>query len=832
MKLQIWVCPLLKRCNVMVLSVLSFISIMSLSTLDARILTVEALHSHQEVIWCIFYNNSDSAGLDASCSSFQSNQTTLYFPSSVLRLQIQGVYNLSTESPLAPNLEQLLILDLQHNKIETVTNYMFEGLEKLSEISLASNYLHNVPFDAFKHSPLLKKIDLSNNLFISIRAVTASMTNLSKLQNLYLAKNFGITLITNQDFQPLENISLKSLDLCACAIKSIARNAFRSLTLLASLNISSNYLEEQAIESLTYSLNRENLKDFRVSKNRNMPYLSVHLLNWLRYSHVEYLDISKNLISLFSMDGFSEVRYLNLAECGIAFLPTQAFFRMTKLEVLLMNHHYLTTIDDQFIFNAKLRILDLSEYAASIYEITVKIANFAFRNLKNLEFLNLSNLPLRRGIGKHTFTGLSNLTKLNLHRCSITFINDYSFEPLSSLLSLDLSSNRIDELSNNTFFGLHKVTMINLSSNRLSFLNDSHPFELTPMLARLRINDNKIFRFPSGIFLNLHSLTSIDASDNSIEPWTDQIIPHSGNLNSLILRRNKITYFTKEMIEDLNKFEFLDLYGNLLNCSHCSTIYLKEWIESSNASFAKFSSEIDNFICHEPIELEGIDVSSANLNFLTIYCVPKEVDIIKVLYSSAISLLLVVLIAIFVWYRWHWSIRYLFFLARSRIKTHKEHVTADRYTFDCFVSYCDKDTPWVRSHLLPALETEAHKIICCLPDRDFVAGYSAVDNIAAAIEQSRTTLLILSNEYLNSDWCRFEAEIAQHKLFEDSRNGLIVILLEPILKERITKNLQYVIRTRTCVQWTNIATGQKLFWKRLRLALMSSVGKDTFTHIT
>ncbi|GFV39010.1 toll-like receptor 13 [Trichonephila clavipes] len=805
---------------------------MSLSMLDTRIFTVGALHSHQDVPGCIFYDNSDLAGLVASCSSFQSNQTTLSFPSCVLRLQIQNVYNLSTESPLAPNLEQLLILDLQHNQIETVTNYMFEGLEKLSEIILASNYLHNVPFDAFKHNPLLKIIDLSNNFIISISAVTASMTNLSKLRNLYLAKNFGITLITDQDFQPLENISLKSLDLCACGIESIARNAFRSLTLLASLNISYNYLEEHAIESLTYSLNRENLKDFRVTKNRNMPYLSVHLLTWLRYSHVEHLDISKNLISFLPMDGYSQIRFLNLAECGIAFLPPQAFFMMTKLEVLLMNHHYLTTIDNQFIFNVKLRILDFSDYAASSYKITVKIADFAFKNLKELKFLHLNNLPLRSGLGKHTFTGLSNLTKLDLHRCSIIFINDYSFEPLSSLLYLDLSSNVIDELSNNTFFGLRKVTTINLSHNRLSFLNDSHPFEWTPMLERLIISDNKIFRIPSGVFLNLHSLTSIDASDNLMGPWTDQIFPHSGNLNSLILRRNKITYFTKYMIEDLNKFEFLDLYGNLLNCSHCSTIHLKEWIESSNASFAKFSSEIDNFICHEPIELEGKDISSVNLDFLTIYCIPKEVNVIKVLYSSAISLLLVVPIAIFVWYRWHWSIRYKFFLARLRIKTHKEHVTADRYTFDCFVSYCDKDTPWVRSHLLPALETETHKIVCCLPDRDFVAGYSAVGNIAAAIEQSRTTLLILSNEYLNSDWCRFESEIAQHKLFEDSRNGLIVILLEPILKERITKNLQYVIRTRTCVQWTNNATGQKLFWVRLRSALMSSVDKNTFTHIT
>ncbi|GFU16649.1 toll-like receptor 2 [Nephila pilipes] len=819
------------RCDV-VWIILSFICILIFSTLDTRELTAQAHRSHQEVPGCIFYVNNDSAGIVASCRSFQSNRTTLFFPSSVIRLQIHKVYNLSTESPLAPNLEQLLILDLQHNELQTIASYMFEGLKDLSEISLAFNSLRNLPVDVFKHNSYLEKIDISKNFILSIRGVTASMTNLTMLKNLYIANNDAIRFITDQDFLPLNSIPLESLDLYACAIERIEQNAFLLLPSLVSLNMSLNYIEEKALKNLSYSLNSANLKDFRVSHNRNLPFFSPYFLNWLRQSNVEYLDLSKNRLSFFRVDGYSEIKFLNIAQCDISFLPQQAFSTMKKLEVLIMSQHYVTNINNQFISNVKLRVLDLSEYAAFDTEITVKIENYAFRNLKNLELMHLNRLPLKGGIRRYMFYGLSNLTKLNLHRCAIPFIDDYSFESLVNLLYLDLSKNVIYQLSSHTFFGLQNVTTINLASNRLSFLNESHPFEFTPMLERLIIDDNKIIRFPSGIFSNLHFLIAIHASNNFIEPWTDQIVLHSGNLNVFLLRENKISYFTKAMIEDLNNFEFVDFSGNDLNCSHCSTIDLKEWIDTTNASFAKVSSETDNFICHEPTELEGINVDSANLEFLVFYCIPKELDVVKVLYSTTISFLLIVLIVVFIWYRWHWNIRYLIFLARSRTKIYKEHANADRYAFDCFVSYCDTDVTWVRNHLLPALETQTHKIVCCLPDRDFIAGCSVVNNIASAIEQSRTTLLILSNEYLNSDWCRFEAEIAQHKLFEDTRNGLILILLEPIQKEKITKNLQYVIRTRTCVQWTNNAAGQKLFFERLRSAVMNSEDKGLFTHIT
>ncbi|GIY00753.1 toll-like receptor Tollo [Caerostris extrusa] len=214
------------------------------------------------------------------------------------------------------------------------------------------------------------------------------------------------------------------------------------------------------------------------------------------------------------------------------------------------------------------------------------------------------------------------------------------------------------------------------------------------------------------------------------------------------------------------------------------------------------------------------------------YCIPKVLDVAKIVYCTLGPLLVFGTVLVLVWYRFKWDVKYFLFLARSRTRTFKEHVTCDRYAFDAFISYCDKDLPWVRNHLLPAVENDEDRISCCIPDRNFIAGNCALNTTAAAISQSRTTVLVVSNEYLKTD-DGFETAVAEHKLFEETRNGLILILLEPIHKDRITKHLQYIIRTRTCIQWTQNATGQKLFWKRLRLAIMHPENKSSiFSHIT
>ena len=72
------------------------------------------------------------------------------------------------------------------------------------------------------------------------------------------------------------------------------------------------------------------------------------------------------------------------------------------------------------------------------------ITFFSINELKNLEFLNLSNNPLHN-IGQNQFM-LSNLTTLDLFSCEIMTIQSTFFMFLENLRQLNLNNNMLQKL--------------------------------------------------------------------------------------------------------------------------------------------------------------------------------------------------------------------------------------------------------------------------------------------------------------------------------------------------------------------------------------------------
>ncbi|EEC05722.1 toll, putative [Ixodes scapularis] len=81
------------------------------------------------------------------------------------------------------------------------------------------------------------------------------------------------------------------------------------------------------------------------------------------------------------------------------------------------------------------------------------------------------------------------------------------------------------------------------------------------------------------------------------------------------------------------------------------------------------------------------------------------------------------------------------------------------YIYDAFVSYSNSDTQWVISRLLPQLECSTiSNLKLCVYDRDFVAGRNISECILDSIKHSRKIILVLSNSFLQSPWCRTDSE--------------------------------------------------------------------------
>ena len=85
-------------------------------------------------------------------------------------------------------------------------------------------------------------------------------------------------------------------------------------------------------------------------------------------------------------------------------------------------------------------------------------------------------------------------------------------------------------------------------------------------------------------------------------------------------------------------------------------------------------------------------------------------------------------------------------------------VDQDDKLFDVFIAYSNTNSDYVIDRLLPHLED--HHYRTCIHQRDFKIGCSILDSIANAISNSKRVIIVLSQDFIASDWCMFEFQQA------------------------------------------------------------------------
>jgi hypothetical protein len=117
----------------------------------------------------------------------------------------------------------------------------------------------------------------------------------------------------------------------------------------------------------------------------------------------------------------------------------------------------------------------------------------------------------------------------------------------------------------------------------------------------------------------------------------------------------------------------------------------------------------------------------------------------------------------------------------------------DTIRYDVFLSYSHRDKDWVHNWLLPRLEDADIRV--CIDFRDFEPGAPSLTEMERAVLQSRKTLLVLTPDYLASEWTEFENILAQTLDPAARRRRLLPLLLKPC-------ELPLRIRTLTYLDFT------------------------------
>ncbi|RQW78751.1 MAG: TIR domain-containing protein, partial [Geobacter sp.] len=130
------------------------------------------------------------------------------------------------------------------------------------------------------------------------------------------------------------------------------------------------------------------------------------------------------------------------------------------------------------------------------------------------------------------------------------------------------------------------------------------------------------------------------------------------------------------------------------------------------------------------------------------------------------------------------------------------------YRYDVFISYSHADEAWVEGTLLPRLEGAGLRV--CIDFRDFLPGKAALFNMQDAARDSRFTLLVLTPDWVKSEWTLFESLLSRTKDPAGLQRCTIPLLLQACDLPDFIAMITWVDFTRGDrleIAWRQLLTG-------------------------
>ncbi|CAH1241173.1 TLR4 [Branchiostoma lanceolatum] len=123
-----------------------------------------------------------------------------------------------------------------------------------------------------------------------------------------------------------------------------------------------------------------------------------------------------------------------------------------------------------------------------------------------------------------------------------------------------------------------------------------------------------------------------------------------------------------------------------------------------------------------------------------------------------------------------------------------------------------EDQVFVVRELASGLEERDFKL--CLEYRDFPAGACKATTIIEAVEASRQTIFLLSQSFVDCEWCALAFKAAHQQMLKDKQNRIVVVVSDDRKLQHVDKDLKFYLMTNKSLKW-----GEAQFWGKLSCAL-------------
>ncbi|XP_071174732.1 toll-like receptor 2 [Mytilus edulis] len=724
------------------------------------------------------------------------------------------------------NYTRLEILRLTKNKISDIHEDAFAGLNSLKVLKVNDNLINItiLPQDVFIHLNGLIVLDISRNkkhLNEDSQFIypDATFSRLERLQNLSI--DLFMFPVFGRGFIKLQKLNVLNFDKCYLRNSS----GFR-LWNATFENFSSN-LQQLYISGCRHFFQMEygcmehfpNLKVLDLSEsyvhlyqalrilhpyqNKNMSVINFHhitdnsingddfpgavvitveLMKYLRTICIEALDISKTGIVDYQQNSLFSFKY---PECFTTFIISANKLPTTTSD------HYIEVI--KFAKNAKnMKVYDFS-YFISIADNP----NLAYLNVYDPEaFYQFSRKTQKITVHPQIQISLPSsieflrfsYTNDLLHSASITCANtslkylDVSFSVFlkfpdltngcgKQLEYLDVSGIPVTEvtLPSVTLPKLYTFKMTNARLDQ-AVLKGKQWIEFTaPEIRNIDISFNNLWNLETSTFIGQPHITHLNMSNNLFRT-IPSFVTRLKKLESLDISSNLITTIDSQLMlwmDEMtlsNRSLHLNFDNNAFICS-CDTLDFLLWFSQTKVTF--YNGDTYNCTIHDKTAVLREVIQNTNKYFSD--CKSTMWLHVGIVLVASTFFIIIPLIVI---YNYRWMIILCIY---RKVRRAVEKGLHENYMYDAYVSYEDRSVAWIKNFLLPKFEGE-WGLKVCLHDRDILPGDLTADAKAESIQKSRHFVFVITEQFTEGKWGRFEIERAVYEKYTTNLRKIIVIL--------------------------------------------------------
>ncbi|XP_071113307.1 toll-like receptor Tollo [Haliotis cracherodii] len=729
---------------------------------------------------------------------------------------------------------ELLVVDFRYNQITSTYSTSFKGLSKLEGIGMKHNSLKSLIFRHLCVSQRLSILDFSFNDITSLNDNPAldskernesSFSMLSKvtflrldhnklsqihglgsvftgLKSLFVDNNMIISLRLSQKDLPA---SIEWFSASFNKIELIEHTLFMSLPNLKAISLQSNYphltsLPLRLVQVVPNSSPKLYLSGNLFMCDCNMAYLKTYYEGRNRVAFTKYYPVFADL------EDVKCITEKNLTVRNLIDIPEDEF--MCWGRGIVCERYCTCCLGEE---SKSCPCLHVCPSGCQCYE-----GGSPWGWYEHKVFCDNTSLT----IAPHNIPPVT--TYLHLENNNINVLEKNDFFYLMQLKKLYLNNNSIATLKPGCFSGLGDLTYLHLQFNKLRSLSAEM---LTGLgnLTHLYLRNNLLHTLRLHVFSNLTHLEYIDLRNNFLTRLSADYFPTHTTLAAIKITHNPFSCTCSDIEQTLS---FLALYG------YCASTMDDLWCFHENRSDDSVLVNSDSTLTlnyshdNSMVLIKDFDIDKCYENVThfneTRYGkqrIEEDGRYIITLIILCVLLMIVVAVACVTYWKRQELQALLYVKFGVRFRSKNADLDETGRTYDAFVSYSSHDERLVVKEMAPMLEEgkgeERGRLYrLCLHYRDFPVGDCIADTIIESIEASKRTIMLLSDNFLASEWCRYEFQTAHHHVLKERSHRLIIVLLHDIDDRKLDPDLRVHLKAGNFLRFND-----PWFWEKLYFAL-------------